>query len=769
MSEEEKKPGVFDGVLPKVMQTIRASSALAAQDVNFYKSLDAEVSKLIDDNGGQLLDIVNSMLQKTSKEAKSIEYGKDHVSSDISWKPISNALDNVFEKIDILFDNVEKNGKTLQKEDKMIYLEEGANDNVNQTNSGKKLSKPQLSFKNKIDNSEANPFKPKLSKKPNALKSLEEVSEIVPADTILNEETGETLIDPAHYVQPYEYEIDNQPYPESILQKKEPTPSKDWNETSAIWIETKEGLEEMIQDLRELNEIAVDLEHHDYRTYYGLVCLMQISNREKDWIIDTLKLRDDLEPLNEIFTNPQIIKVFHGAFMDIIWLQRDLGLYIVSLFDTFHASKKLGFPKFSLAYLLETFANFKTSKKYQLSDWRVRPLLNAMKAYARSDTHFLLNIFDQLRNKLIDQSEKDHDNKLQQVLYESRQVAKRRFEYTKFRPLQDSLVTAPIMSSNRREPYNLIMYQYNVPREKKPIMATLYEWRDIKARELDESPRFIMSNQVMVSLAQLTKPVDASKVLGSSSYLSEIVRVNANELSKIMQQTMEKMEELEQEWEIPRDGNDEDGDLININKLAFTTVAFKKLIESFDQPIQKDLIKNNSQILSRVFKNGEDEFLIEYDGDGNVIHHHGEEFIERYNYAMEQFDKMNQVEFEQDNEDSEEKPDSKQEEAAEEEAAEEAEAEAEEEIDSNEVITLKKKKMQKKQPVKSKEEQPAYDYENADKVLLDMNDRRRQNRQENKKKRSFDPYNKEQGGPQSSKRSKRMNTGKTTTFTNKKR
>ncbi|KAG2731857.1 hypothetical protein G9P44_005444 [Scheffersomyces stipitis] len=58
------------------------------------------------------------------------------------------------------------------------------------------------------------------------------------------------------------------------------------------------------------------------------------------------------------------------------------------------------FLSFSLAYLLETFAHFKTSKKYQLADWRIRPLSPPMMAYARSDTHFLLSIFDQLKNKL---------------------------------------------------------------------------------------------------------------------------------------------------------------------------------------------------------------------------------------------------------------------------------------------------------------------------------------------------------------------------------
>ena len=58
--------------------------------------------------------------------------------------------------------------------------------------------------------------------------------------------------------------------------------------------------------------------------------------------------------------------------MDITWLQRDLGLYVVGLFDTFHASNSLGYPQHSLASLLKKFVNFDAQKKYQLADWRTR-------------------------------------------------------------------------------------------------------------------------------------------------------------------------------------------------------------------------------------------------------------------------------------------------------------------------------------------------------------------------------------------------------------
>lgn len=36
---------------------------------------------------------------------------------------------------------------------------------------------------------------------------------------------------------------------------------------------------------------------------------MQISTIETDYIVDTLELWDQLQPLNEVFCNPKIVKV----------------------------------------------------------------------------------------------------------------------------------------------------------------------------------------------------------------------------------------------------------------------------------------------------------------------------------------------------------------------------------------------------------------------------------------------------------------------------
>lgn len=65
-------------------------------------------------------------------------------------------------------------------------------------------------------------------------------------------------------------------------------------------------------------------------------------------------------------------QVLHGSNMDIVWLQRDLGLYVVGLFDTYHASRLLEYPRKGLANLLHRFTDFVSDKRYQMADWRIR-------------------------------------------------------------------------------------------------------------------------------------------------------------------------------------------------------------------------------------------------------------------------------------------------------------------------------------------------------------------------------------------------------------
>lgn len=112
------------------------------------------------------------------------------------------------------------------------------------------------------------------------------------------------------YKHPYETEILNLKYPDAIYEVAEPIKYQPVESTAATFVNTFAGVLDMLAELKKAKEIAIDTEHHDFRTYNGLLSLMQISTRDKDWIVDTLQpWRHKLEVLNEVFADPSIIKV----------------------------------------------------------------------------------------------------------------------------------------------------------------------------------------------------------------------------------------------------------------------------------------------------------------------------------------------------------------------------------------------------------------------------------------------------------------------------
>ena len=144
---------------------------------------------------------------------------------------------------------------------------------------------------------------------------------------------------------------------------------------------------------------------------------MQVSTRSSDFIVDTLKLRGVLgDQLRPILDDPLKVKVLHGADMDIQWLQRDFGLYVVNMFDTGQAARVLNYKSAALAFLLQHFCGVLADKKYQLADWRTRPLSHEMMKYAREDTHYLLFVYDCLRKELIEEGLKQHQRNPGQLL-----------------------------------------------------------------------------------------------------------------------------------------------------------------------------------------------------------------------------------------------------------------------------------------------------------------------------------------------------------------
>lgn len=112
------------------------------------------------------------------------------------------------------------------------------------------------------------------------------------------------------YTHPYEPELDRfEPSPEHMKIIETPEFPKSFFYTPLVYISEPHQLDELLEDLRQCSEFAVDVEHHNYRTFLGITCLIQISTSGKDYLIDAITLRDKLWMLNEVFTKPSIVKV----------------------------------------------------------------------------------------------------------------------------------------------------------------------------------------------------------------------------------------------------------------------------------------------------------------------------------------------------------------------------------------------------------------------------------------------------------------------------
>jgi exosome complex exonuclease RRP6 len=118
---------------------------------------------------------------------------------------------------------------------------------------------------------------------------------------------------------PYHYEIKHITYPDRMFQSFPPIPPKSFEDTPFSWISTPSEFASMLDKLRCAKEIAVDLEHHNFRSWAGFLCLMQITTREEDFVVDALALRQEMQELNEVFTDPKIVKVCISV-LDILFI-----------------------------------------------------------------------------------------------------------------------------------------------------------------------------------------------------------------------------------------------------------------------------------------------------------------------------------------------------------------------------------------------------------------------------------------------------------------
>ncbi|KAJ2185034.1 exosome nuclease subunit [Coemansia sp. RSA 518] len=657
----------FDGSLAAAFSALVKATKAAGRlpnDIAFHRTLDESIDKRLSRTSDRMLRMGNALWMQSRPDSSSI--GIDSIDDvavehDGRWqtgprfRPVIDAVDTLLEKIDIGLDEVLKTSAhklrtaataQMGKQSAPVVTTIKSGNNLDYTlMHAQNIPRPQLAFKDTVDNSPNTPFVWKIRNKvharvpldyglpsakvadsplghhlhslgiarpgstppsgattPRGAKRAVDMSNVF--DAMSAAETGSL----ASLPHPYEYEISHYETPEWMLAQSEPQKPVDWDNTPFQYVDTPEQLHAMMEHLHTAREVAIDLEHHDYRSYQGFTCLIQISTRSTDFVVDALALRAELNVLNEVTADPAVIKVFHGAESDIVWLQRDFGVYVVGLFDTYHASKVLNMQHHSLAHLLLTYSAFHADKKYQLADWRIRPIPQEMLAYARADTHFLLYVFDRMRTELLDRGQRlkgvdmtDPDGEhfgmlagidlvesatqpLNVVVHRSQQTALKKHVKEGY-DAEHGMGTGgwAKLAKKWRHPFTPTQLS---------VFRALHEWRDSCAREEDESVRYVLPNHMLFNISD-TMPEDTAGLFRVCHRTPPPVRLYALDIVRLIGRARTRAEARMDEFrEMVRDVESEGGEPVH--------VRFDEEVEIVDVPdvLTSELIKSVDNIVA---------------------------------------------------------------------------------------------------------------------------------------------------------------------------
>ena len=242
------------------------------------------------------------------------------------------------------------------------------------------------------------------------------------------------------------------------------------------WVDTEEGLADVVESLCAVDAFALDTEFHRERTYYPRLALIQIAWGDDLVLIDPLEV--DVSPLDKALTSAGTV-VMHAAQQDMEVLYRACGTVPLHIFDTQIAAGFVGLSTPSLSTLVERFLGLRLPKGDRLTDWLARPLNEAQRQYAASDVAHLIQIKDILSDDL------GRRGRLGWAIDEC--------ETFRSRPQGDG------------DPYEVwtkIKEARHLRGSARGIARELAAWREQAARDSDQPVRFVLSDLALVGIAQ---------------------------------------------------------------------------------------------------------------------------------------------------------------------------------------------------------------------------------------------------------------------------
>jgi len=235
------------------------------------------------------------------------------------------------------------------------------------------------------------------------------------------------------------------------------------------------ALAEVVAELVDQPEYAVDSEFHRERTYFPKVALLQLAWTDGLALVDPLAV--DLAPLAKVLDGPGVA-IMHAANQDLEVLHRACGTVPSKLFDTQLAAGFVGFSTPSLSLLAERVLGVHLPKASRLTDWLQRPLGEAQQTYAAADVLHLGEIAAELRK----------------VLAESDRLAWAEEECEDLRSRDWGPPDPESAWLRMKEARQLRGRTRSVAR-------TVAAWRERKAAELDTPVRHVLPDLALVGIA----------------------------------------------------------------------------------------------------------------------------------------------------------------------------------------------------------------------------------------------------------------------------
>ncbi len=170
---------------------------------------------------------------------------------------------------------------------------------------------------------------------------------------------------------------------------------------------------DILEEFNAAKEVAVDCEMMGLNPYRDRLCLVQIASENGTCAIIQINEKEPPTNLKIILEKPEILKIFHYARSDLLFLKLRLNINVQNIYCTKIASKiaRTYTDKHGLKEIVKEFIGDSLDKSITSTDWGNPDLTDEQLIYAQNDVVYLFHIKRILNDMLIRENRYDIFNK----------------------------------------------------------------------------------------------------------------------------------------------------------------------------------------------------------------------------------------------------------------------------------------------------------------------------------------------------------------------